>query len=79
MASHVIYEKCDDKPANLSKFWLTDILRSKLNFGGVVFCDDLSMQGVKIQSGILDLVDVAFVSGCDSLIVCNDREEFLRY
>ena len=74
MASHVVYEKCDDNPASLSKFWLTDILRSKLNFGGVVFCDDLSMQGAKIKSGLLDLVDVAFESGCDSLIICNDRD-----
>ena len=74
MASHVIYEKCDDNPASLSNFWLIDILRSKLNFGGVVFCDDLSMQGAKIKSGLLDLVDVAFESGCDSLIICNDRD-----
>ena len=78
MASHVIYEKCDDNPASLSKFWLTDVLRSKLNFAGVVFCDDLSMQGAKIKSGILDLVDVAFASGCDSLIICNDRDGVLK-
>ena len=78
MASHVIYVKCDDNPASLSKFWITDILRSKLNFRGVVFCDDLSMQGAKIKSGLLDLVDFAFVSGCDSLIVCNDRDGVLR-
>ena len=74
MASHVVYEKCNPFPASISRFWLIDILRNKLNFKGVVFCDDLSMQGVKIKSGILDLVDTAFVAGCDSLIICNDRE-----
>ena len=78
MASHVIYEKCDENPASLSKFWLMDILRSKLNFSGVIFCDDLSMQGAKIKSGLLDLVDNAFVSGCDSLIFCNDRDGVLK-
>ncbi len=44
----------------------------------MIFCDDLSMQGAKIKSGLLDLVDNAFVSGCDSLIVCNDRDGVLK-
>ena len=78
MASHVVYEKCDLSPASLSKFWLVDVLRKKLNFKGVIFCDDLSMQGVKIESGLLDLVDIAFSAGCDSLLICNDRSGVLK-
>ena len=78
MASHVIYSSCDPNPASLSEFWLKKTLRGKLNFQGIIFCDDLSMHSVKKNSEILDLVDQAFVAGCDSLIVCNDRSSVMR-
>ena len=78
MASHVIYSRCDPNPASLSEFWLKKTLRGELNFQGIIFCDDLSMHSVKNNSEILDLVDRAFVAGCDSLIVCNDRSSIMR-
>lgn len=52
MASHVYYT-CYDKepiPASLSKNILTNILRNKLNFNGLILSDDMVMGAVKDMS-----------------------------
>lgn len=45
MSAHIIYEKIDQEPASLSKKWLTEILREKLNYKGLIITDDMMMRG----------------------------------
>jgi len=70
MAAHVIYECFDCNTAVFSNKWMS-YLRNEIKFGGIVFTDDLSMQGAGVVGPMLNRVDTAYRAGCDLLLVCN--------
>lgn len=74
MSAHVLFDACDAEIPTYSKFWLQDVLRDQLAFEGVIFSDDLTMQGaVDAQTDVSIVLSAqkAIYAGCDMVLVCN--------
>ena len=73
MTAHITFPKVDDVCVSYSDIWIKKILKEKLAFEGIVFSDDLSMEG----AGNFSMGEKALKSieaGCDMILVCNDYD-----
>lgn len=68
MTAHIMFPLIDaDKPATMSRTFLTDILRKELGFKGIIVTDDLEMNAIRRHFGITDGAVGAVQAGADMI------------
>ncbi len=76
LISHASYAAVtrDKLPASLSKKWITDVLRRKIGYRGLIVSDDLEMGGV-LKAAPIDDAAVGFIrAGGDLCLICHQQE-----
>ena len=75
MTAHICFPNIDSSMVTFSEYWLSDLLRQKFQFQGLVFSDDLSM-GATEEIGLMEeRINLALSSGCDVVICCHMKEQ----
>jgi len=80
MVAHAAYPQVTKTktPASLSTIWVTDILKKKIGYRGLVVSDDLEMGGVLSAAPVGDAA-VEFVrAGGDLCLVCHREDRVLE-
>ena len=72
MLSHIRYKKIDPEwPASLSVSIAKDLLRSRMNFGGVVMTDDLDMGAIRKHYDIQSVIWQMVTADIDIALICH--------
>src|SRR5205814_8674101 len=76
MVAHANYPAVtrDKLPASLSRKWMTDILRKKIGYKGLIISDDLEMGGVLAADSIEEVAVGTLRAGADMFLVCHNSE-----
>ena len=69
----------DIMPASLSKELVTDLLKSKMNFNGMVLTDASHMAGLTCRMKRSDLLPASIAAGVDMFLFFNDMDEDFNY
>jgi beta-N-acetylhexosaminidase len=80
LVSHANYPSVthDDKPASLSRKWITDVLRRKIGYRGLILSDDLEMGGV-LKAATIEQATVEHIRvGGDLCLICHTEEWIAR-
>jgi beta-N-acetylhexosaminidase len=80
LVGHANYPKVthDHSPASLSGKWITDILRKKIGYRGLIVSDDLEMGGV-LKAAPIDQAAVQHIrAGGDLCLICHVEEYVTR-
>ena len=79
MVGHILYSKLDKTyPATLSKEIITNLLREKLSYDGVVISDDMTMGAIIKNYSIEDASTQFLKSGGDILLICHGYENQIK-
>lgn len=81
MPSHIYYSKIEPSkfiPATLSKVVITEILREKLGFKGLVVSDDMTMGAILERNNLVKDCFMSFMAGTDLILICWDIEKALK-
>ena len=75
MTAHLVLPELDpQQPATLSKAVLTDLLRQKMGFNGLVVTDALVMEAISARHGAAEAAVLAFEAGADLILMPADAD-----
>lgn len=76
MTAHLLVPALDEEhPGTLSPVIVTDILKQKLGFQGVVFTDDIGMKAISNLYGTPEATLRSLQAGCDVVLMCGESPE----
>jgi beta-N-acetylhexosaminidase len=76
MTAHILIPALDpERPATLSPKIVTDILRDRLGYRGLVLSDDLEMKAIGNRYGISEATVAAIGAGCDAVLMCGAGQD----
>ena len=80
MVAHAAYPDVTGNavPASLSKKWMSDTLRKKIGYRGLIITDDLDMGGVLAAATVENAAVETLRAGADIFLVCQKEESVLR-
>ncbi|MEM9359585.1 MAG: beta-N-acetylhexosaminidase [Pseudomonadota bacterium] len=77
MTAHIVYSDIDSNaPATTSQTVITDVVRDKIGFDGLLMSDDLSMSA--LSGAIGDRAAAVRRAGCDLVLHCNGNLTEMR-
>lgn len=80
MTNHAAYPNTSAKsePASASRFWITDTLRKRVGYKGLILSDDLEMGGILKFLPVEEAAVAAIRAGSDLIEICHSPELILR-
>jgi beta-N-acetylhexosaminidase len=80
MMNHAAYPHTPGKnePASASRFWITETLRKRIGYKGIILSDDLEMGGILKFLPVEEAAVAAVRAGSDLLEICHSPELILR-
>jgi beta-N-acetylhexosaminidase len=77
MTAHVVFEALDPRrPATTSPTVISEVIRGRIGFDGLLISDDLSMKA--LSGEIRDRARAALAAGCDMVLHCNGDFDEMR-
>ena len=72
MTAHILYPKLDKKNVvTFSKTIITEVIRKKIGFKGILISDDISMKALKYD--LLTNAKKSLVAGCNLVLYCGGK------
>jgi beta-N-acetylhexosaminidase len=84
MVNHAAYpdtpgeDRGKARPASVSPYWITTVLRKRIGYWGIIFSDDMEMGGILKFMPIEEAAVAAIRAGMDLLEICHTPEMILR-
>jgi beta-N-acetylhexosaminidase len=73
MVGHLYHKEMDPHfPATLSRSIVTDLLRQKMHYTGIVISDDMQMKAITDRYGLAEACILAIAAGVDMVIIGNN-------
>jgi beta-N-acetylhexosaminidase len=66
------------RPASVSPYWVTTVLRKRIGYWGIIFSDDMEMGGILKFMPIEEAAVAAIRAGMDLIEICHSPELILR-
>ncbi|QNI33953.1 beta-N-acetylhexosaminidase [Alloacidobacterium dinghuense] len=75
MVAHAAYPNASKSmlPASISPFWISDVLRKRLLYRGLIVSDDMEMGGILTQRSMEEAAVEAIAAGTDVIEICRNQ------